>query len=95
MLLVMLTVVGLVLIMSVNPAFGGQSFIESEVNKILDPRRMCADKVRNWTNFLKFTMLMLPLLCRFMWRYRPLEILQPENHKLTFQLLLQMSTRWV
>jgi ribulose-phosphate 3-epimerase len=34
----------LVLIMSVNPGFGGQSFIESQVEKIRDLRRMCDDK---------------------------------------------------
>ena len=31
----------LVLIMSVNPGFGGQSFIESQVQKISDLRRIC------------------------------------------------------
>jgi len=35
--------VDLVLIMSVNPGFGGQSFIESQVKKIRDLRRMCAE----------------------------------------------------
>lgn len=35
----------LVLIMSVNPGFGGQSFIESQVKKISDLRKMCAEKV--------------------------------------------------
>jgi len=40
-----LTVVDLVLIMSVNPGFGGQSFIESQVKKISDLRRLCAEKV--------------------------------------------------
>lgn len=39
------TVVDLVLIMSVNPGFGGQSFIESQVKKISDLRRLCAEKV--------------------------------------------------
>lgn len=34
----------LVLIMSVNPGFGGQSFIESQVGKIRELRRMCDDK---------------------------------------------------
>ena len=38
-------VVDLVLIMSVNPGFGGQSFIESQVKKISDLRRMCVEKV--------------------------------------------------
>lgn len=33
------------LIMSVNPGFGGQSFIESQVKKISDLRRMCVEKV--------------------------------------------------
>ncbi|KAL8226618.1 hypothetical protein R6Q57_016450 [Mikania cordata] len=42
-----LDVVDLVLIMSVNPGFGGQSFIESQVNKISDLRRMCIDKGLN------------------------------------------------
>jgi ribulose-phosphate 3-epimerase len=35
--------VDLVLIMSVNPGFGGQSFIESQVKKIRDLRKMCAE----------------------------------------------------
>nr|KJB50953.1 hypothetical protein B456_008G194500 [Gossypium raimondii] len=39
-----LDVVDLILIMSVNPGFGGQSFIESQVKKISDLRRMCAEK---------------------------------------------------
>ena len=34
----------LVLIMSVNPGFGGQSFIESQVQKIRDLRRMCDER---------------------------------------------------
>lgn len=38
-----LDVVDLVLIMSVNPGFGGQSFIESQVKKISDLRRMCGE----------------------------------------------------
>jgi pentose-5-phosphate-3-epimerase len=38
-------VVDLVLIMSVNPGFGGQSFIESQVKKISDLRRLCVEKV--------------------------------------------------
>lgn len=43
----MLTAVDLVLIMSVNPGFGGQSFIESQVKKISDLRRMCLEKVQS------------------------------------------------
>ncbi|KAL6498024.1 hypothetical protein OROGR_028421 [Orobanche gracilis] len=44
-----LDVVDLVLIMSVNPGFGGQSFIESQVKKISDLRRMCTEKgVNPW-----------------------------------------------
>lgn len=44
-----LEVVDLVLIMSVNPGFGGQSFIESQVKKISDLRRMCVEKgVNPW-----------------------------------------------
>lgn len=34
----------LVLIMSVNPGFGGQSFIESQVQKIKDLRQMCIER---------------------------------------------------
>jgi ribulose-phosphate 3-epimerase len=34
----------LVLIMSVNPGFGGQSFIESQIQKIRALRRMCDEK---------------------------------------------------
>ncbi|KAK1373397.1 Ribulose-phosphate 3-epimerase [Heracleum sosnowskyi] len=41
--------VDLVLIMSVNPGFGGQSFIESQVKKIADLRKLCAEKgVKPW-----------------------------------------------
>ncbi|KAM0982686.1 hypothetical protein ACFX2I_015548 [Malus domestica] len=44
-----LDVVDLVLIMSVNPGFGGQSFIESQVKKIADLRRICVEKgVNPW-----------------------------------------------
>ncbi|KAG0503262.1 hypothetical protein HPP92_003334 [Vanilla planifolia] len=44
-----LDVVDLVLIMSVNPGFGGQSFIESQVKKISDLRRLCAERgVNPW-----------------------------------------------
>jgi len=39
------TAVDLVLIMSVNPGFGGQSFIESQVKKIVNLRKLCAEKV--------------------------------------------------
>ena len=34
----------LILIMSVNPGFGGQSFIESQVDKIKDLRKMCDER---------------------------------------------------
>jgi ribulose-phosphate 3-epimerase len=34
----------LVLIMSVNPGFGGQSFIDSQVNKIRELRQLCDDR---------------------------------------------------
>lgn len=34
----------LILIMSVNPGFGGQSFIENQVKKIRDLRRLCNDR---------------------------------------------------
>ncbi|XP_020586650.1 ribulose-phosphate 3-epimerase, chloroplastic isoform X2 [Phalaenopsis equestris] len=45
----LLDVVDLVLIMSVNPGFGGQSFIESQVKKISDLRRLCAERgVNPW-----------------------------------------------
>ncbi|KAJ7527171.1 hypothetical protein O6H91_16G039900 [Diphasiastrum complanatum] len=44
-----LDVVDLVLIMSVNPGFGGQSFIESQVKKISDLRKLCLEKgVNPW-----------------------------------------------
>jgi thiazole synthase ThiGH ThiG subunit len=43
------TAVDLVLIMSVNPGFGGQSFIESQVKKIVNLRKLCAEKgVNPW-----------------------------------------------
>ncbi|MDO8847972.1 MAG: ribulose-phosphate 3-epimerase [Coriobacteriia bacterium] len=35
--------VGLVLVMSVNPGFGGQSFIESSVDKVAEIRAMCRE----------------------------------------------------
>ncbi len=38
--------VDLVLIMSVNPGFGGQKFIESQVQKIRELKKMCNEKVR-------------------------------------------------
>lgn len=39
--------------MSVNPGFGGQSFIESQVKKISDLRKMCIEKVSSSSkNFL-------------------------------------------
>jgi hypothetical protein len=38
--------VDLVLIMSVNPGFGGQKFIESQVPKIKALKQMCLEKVR-------------------------------------------------
>eukprot|EP00976_Prorocentrum_cordatum_P095073 1190037-Prorocentrum_minimum.AAC.3 len=42
-------VTDLVLVMSVNPGFGGQSFIESQVEKIKDIRRRCDAKgVNPW-----------------------------------------------
>lgn len=40
-----LDVVDLVLIMSVNPGFGGQKFIESQVAKTRALKNMCLDKV--------------------------------------------------
>lgn len=42
-----LDAVDLVLIMSVNPGFGGQSFIESQVKKISDLRKICAERGLN------------------------------------------------
>lgn len=42
-----LDVVDLVLIMSVNPGFGGQSFIETQVKKIAELRKMCNDRGLN------------------------------------------------
>ncbi|XXG41461.1 hypothetical protein AAC387_Pa01g1911 [Persea americana] len=44
-----LDVVDLVLIMSVNPGFGGQSFIESQVKKISALKKLCLEKgVNPW-----------------------------------------------
>jgi pentose-5-phosphate-3-epimerase len=42
---VCVSVCDLVLVMSVNPGFGGQSFIESQVAKVADIRRRCNEKV--------------------------------------------------
>lgn len=47
----MCTEVDLVLIMSVNPGFGGQSFIESQVKKIRDLRKICQEKVNCFFQF--------------------------------------------
>lgn len=41
-----LDVVDMVLIMSVNPGFGGQKFIESAVPKIKKLKAMCNEQVR-------------------------------------------------
>lgn len=38
-------IVDLVLIMSVNPGFGGQKFIESQVAKIKALKKMCNERV--------------------------------------------------
>lgn len=44
-----LDVVDLVLIMSVNPGFGGQKFIESQVGKIRTLKQMCLERgVNPW-----------------------------------------------
>jgi len=44
-----LDIVDLVLVMSVNPGFGGQSFIESQVAKIAEIKRRCDEKgVNPW-----------------------------------------------
>lgn len=51
--------VDLVLIMSVNPGFGGQSFIESQVKKISDLRRMCVEKVSSSCSYAKKTLNLL------------------------------------
>lgn len=42
----MLDILDLVLIMSVNPGFGGQKFIDSQVKKISELRKMCDARVR-------------------------------------------------
>lgn len=47
-----LPIVDLVLIMSVNPGFGGQKFIESQVDKIRKLRAMCDEQVWTTRNIL-------------------------------------------
>lgn len=56
-------VVDLVLIMSVNPGFGGQSFIESQVKKIAELRRLCAEKVYPLVSFRVSSLTALIPLC--------------------------------
>jgi len=51
--------------MSVNPGFGGQSFIESQVKKISDLRRMCAEKVPLELLYLPCLPLTLDRYCIF------------------------------
>lgn len=44
--------VDLILVMSVNPGFGGQSFIESQVEKIRKIKQLCNEKgVNPWVRF--------------------------------------------
>ena len=47
MWLQVLDILDLVLIMSVNPGFGGQKFIESQVTKIKELKKMCDARVRS------------------------------------------------
>ncbi|NLS75579.1 ribulose-phosphate 3-epimerase, partial [Bradyrhizobium brasilense] len=42
-----LDLIGLVLVMSVNPGFGGQAFIRSAIGKISDVRAMIAGRPRH------------------------------------------------
>lgn len=43
----LLPVVDLILVMTVNPGFGGQQFLESQLQKIRDARRLIQDSQRN------------------------------------------------
>lgn len=74
------SVVDLVLIMSVNPGFGGQSFIESQVKKISELRRLCVEKV--WSLFIFCGILFL----HFMWA---------EEVFIVCLLLLQGVNPWI
>lgn len=51
--------------MSVNPGFGGQSFIESQVKKISELRRLCAEKVVRILPFASLIMFLDALLVDF------------------------------
>ena len=52
--------VDLILIMSVNPGFGGQSFIESQVKKIRDLRQRCEALVSTRISYV-FTISQIPI----------------------------------
>jgi ribulose-phosphate 3-epimerase len=57
----------LVLIMSVNPGFGGQSFIESQVDKIKRLRKMCDERVRPCGHQSMATSSVIVAHCCFAW----------------------------
>lgn len=78
--------VDLILIMSVNPGFGGQSFIESQVKKIADLRRMCVELVYTSNLLLSFN-------SKFILQPKPEAFSSPET--IGLWCLLQGVNPWI